>query len=94
MESRGSTGVRAFSLRFLGDDMVHAPPPLGNLPNFRAWMVGSGRALDGAPAVPRPSGPGMTVKVYGADWCGDCRRTKRQLEDLGVAFEGSSTFEH
>jgi len=29
----------------------------------------------------------MTIKVYGADWCGDCRRTKRQLEDLGVAFE-------
>ncbi|MFK4760106.1 MULTISPECIES: glutaredoxin domain-containing protein [unclassified Microbacterium] len=22
--------------------------------------------------------------MYGADWCGDCRRTKRQLDGLGV----------
>ncbi len=28
----------------------------------------------------------MTIKVYGADWCGDCRRTKAQLEGLGVDF--------
>ena len=26
------------------------------------------------------------VTMYGADWCGDCRRSKRQLEQLGVAF--------
>ncbi len=24
--------------------------------------------------------------MYGADWCGDCRRTKRQLDDLGVEY--------
>ena len=29
----------------------------------------------------------MTIQVYGADWCGDCRRTKTQLESLGVVFE-------
>lgn len=29
----------------------------------------------------------MTIQMYGADWCGDCRRTKSQLESLGVAFE-------
>lgn len=29
----------------------------------------------------------MTVRVYGADWCGDCRRTKAQLAALGVAYE-------
>ena len=25
--------------------------------------------------------------MYGADWCGDCRRTKAQLTDLGIEFE-------
>jgi mycoredoxin len=27
-----------------------------------------------------------TVIVYGADWCGDCRRSKRLLERLGVDY--------
>ena len=26
------------------------------------------------------------VVVYGAEWCGDCRRSKAQLEHLGVEF--------
>ena len=25
--------------------------------------------------------------MYGADWCGDCRRTKAQLDSLGVDYE-------
>lgn len=25
--------------------------------------------------------------MYGADWCADCRRTKRQLDELGVDYE-------
>ena len=28
-----------------------------------------------------------TLTMFGADWCSDCRRTKRQLESLGVAFD-------
>ena len=28
----------------------------------------------------------MSIQVYGADWCADCRRTKRQLDDLGVDY--------
>jgi glutaredoxin len=28
----------------------------------------------------------MTIRMYGADWCGDCRRTKAQLESLGVDY--------
>lgn len=24
--------------------------------------------------------------IYGADWCGDCRRSKRVLERLGIDF--------
>lgn len=28
-----------------------------------------------------------TIQMYGADWCRDCRRTKAQLDGLGVAFE-------
>ncbi len=27
-----------------------------------------------------------TVTVYGADWCGDCRRTKRWLEASGIEW--------
>lgn len=27
------------------------------------------------------------IRMYGADWCGDCRRTKTQLGDLAIAFE-------
>lgn len=26
------------------------------------------------------------ILFYGAEWCGDCRRSKRQLEELGVPF--------
>ena len=28
-----------------------------------------------------------TIKVYGADWCGDCIRAKRVLERTGAAYE-------
>ncbi|PWD51279.1 NrdH-redoxin [Serinibacter arcticus] len=34
--------------------------------------------------TPTPTTP--TLTVYGADWCGDCRRTKAQLISLGVDF--------
>lgn len=26
------------------------------------------------------------IEMYGAAWCGDCRRTKALLETLGVSF--------
>jgi len=29
----------------------------------------------------------MNVTVYGADWCGDTRRTLRQLDQRGVDYE-------
>lgn len=28
-----------------------------------------------------------TIQMYGADWCRDCRRTKAQLDALGVAYD-------
>lgn len=28
-----------------------------------------------------------TIRMYGAEWCGDCRRTSKQLNDLGVAYD-------
>jgi glutaredoxin len=28
-----------------------------------------------------------TVKVYGADWCEDTRRTRRHLDGLGVTYD-------
>jgi len=27
------------------------------------------------------------IQMYGADWCGDCIRSKRQLTELGVEFD-------
>ena len=26
------------------------------------------------------------IVIYGADWCGDCRRAKRLLDDRGVEY--------
>ncbi|MFS0866176.1 glutaredoxin family protein [Microbacterium sp. 179-B 1A2 NHS] len=26
------------------------------------------------------------ITMFGADWCRDCRRTKSQLDELGVAY--------
>lgn len=28
----------------------------------------------------------MSLTMYGADWCGDCRRTKRALDAAGIAY--------
>jgi len=28
-----------------------------------------------------------SITMYGADWCSDCRRTKAQLDGLGVAYD-------
>lgn len=27
------------------------------------------------------------ITMYGADWCGDCRRSKRLLDELKVSYE-------
>lgn len=27
------------------------------------------------------------IEFYGADWCGDCRRSKKLLETLGVEYD-------
>ncbi len=27
------------------------------------------------------------ITFYGAEWCGDCRRSKRLLDDLRVSYE-------
>ncbi len=33
--------------------------------------------------------PGLTagITVYGADWCGDCRRSKRFLDENKVSYD-------
>jgi mycoredoxin len=28
-----------------------------------------------------------TLTMFGAEWCTDCRRTKKQLDSLGVAYD-------
>lgn len=30
--------------------------------------------------------PKDQITMYGADWCGDCRRSKRLLAELGVEY--------
>lgn len=30
---------------------------------------------------------GPAIRMYGAEWCGDCRRTKRQLDGLAIEFD-------
>lgn len=32
---------------------------------------------------PRPG----SITMYGAEWCGDCRRSKWVLDELGVAYD-------
>ncbi len=27
------------------------------------------------------------IRMYGADWCRDCIRTKRQLDELGIDYQ-------
>lgn len=27
------------------------------------------------------------MKMFGAQWCIDCRRTKKQLDELGISYE-------
>lgn len=29
----------------------------------------------------------QTITMFGADWCRDCVRTKKQLDELGIAYE-------
>lgn len=38
-------------------------------------------------SVTHPVTNPSTITVYGADWCGDCRRSKRFLVARGTAFE-------
>jgi glutaredoxin len=40
------------------------------------------------PAPPNPAALPVvtTITVYGADWCGDCRRTKRWLNTSGIEW--------
>ena len=34
-----------------------------------------------------------TITVYGADWCGDCRRTKKFLTEQNIPFNWVNTDE-
>lgn len=27
------------------------------------------------------------IRMYSAQWCGDCRRTKKKLDDLGIDYD-------
>lgn len=38
------------------------------------------------PSMTEPSTTSAAVTVFGADWCPDCRRSKRLLDRLGVPY--------
>lgn len=52
-----------------------------------SWSDRLRRALAGAPALdPVALEIPDELTMYGADWCGDCRRAKRHLDAAGVAY--------
>jgi mycoredoxin len=42
---------------------------------------------DNSAMASHPAAHPATITVYGADWCGDCRRSKRLLAARDVAFD-------
>lgn len=36
--------------------------------------------------MPHPDKPDTQITMYGAEWCGDCRRSKTFLDELGVHY--------
>lgn len=34
------------------------------------------------------------IKIFGADWCRDCVRTKKQFDELGVEYEYIDLVQH
>ena len=53
---------RVLSVRFLGDDIVHAPAPVDDVAAVPgARRRAAGRRADGPPAVPRPVDPGQAA---------------------------------
>ena len=52
-------------------------------------ILGGWTGAGAAPAVPSYPG-GMTdsqIRMFGAEWCRDCRRTKAQLDELGIDYQ-------
>lgn len=41
---------------------------------------------DDAPTDSPTGAAADTITMFGADWCRDCRRTKAQLDGLGIAY--------
>jgi mycoredoxin len=39
------------------------------------------------PVASHPIAHPPTLTVYGADWCGDCRRSKRLIDARGIAYD-------
>ena len=48
------------------------PSPQSSLDRLKVWSL---------------EFPISDITMYGADWCGDCRRAKSYLEDAGVAYD-------
>lgn len=34
-----------------------------------------------------PNADSRTIRMFGADWCGDCRRAKQLFGSLGIAYD-------
>jgi mycoredoxin len=48
--------------------------------------VSNDARLSGRPRLGGMTDTAQTITMYGADWCRDCIRTKKQLDELGVAY--------
>jgi mycoredoxin len=39
------------------------------------------------PSIELPTDMSNQITMYGAEWCGDCRRSKRLLDTMDVAYD-------
>ena len=52
-----------------------------------AEMTGWRVAISGNIDVRAGVGDVMTITMYGADWCGDCRRAKAWFDERNIAYD-------
>jgi thioredoxin reductase (NADPH) len=78
--------------RFLAAQPTFAPPRAARSSALPDSVAPPARPFDAHESCARESDgdsamSSTRVRVFGADWCGDCRRTKKQLTELAVPFD-------
>lgn len=78
-------GERLLKLGISGADL---PAVLLTEPGGKIRIVGLRLSSDETALLANGTGvPASRLLVYSSSWCGDCRRTKRLLEEAGASFE-------